>query len=179
MAKGTEKSKHVLAVRMLVARTDWLDGSCRWAEGRVAWGGPQGAFVPEATDFACAQYCLTKIRQYPRASRIALGDSESWMRNRSARLELAKRLRGLPTYDLERLTRLAGKGMTEAIGPLASLLVAEAMCVNPLPDAPSAALLGMGLRAVAPLIGLTRDETLPHPARSLAALVLGAISTLR
>ncbi|MDQ2686720.1 MAG: hypothetical protein M3Y28_02520 [Armatimonadota bacterium] len=168
------KSTRVLAVRMLVARTDWLEGHLRWAEGRIAWG---KGFVPEAADLARAQRCLHKLARYPYAARVALGDRDAWLARRQARLELAKRLRELPGAELAQWAERAHQGNAEAAAPLVALLVAEALCLNALPVSPCAALLTFSHRAAAAsLNGVVQDTSLPLTARALAALTLGAIA---
>lgn len=166
------KSTRVLAVRMLVARTDWLEEPLRWAEGRIMWG---NGFVPEAEDLARAQRCLHKLARYPYAARVALGDNSAWLARRQARLELAKHLRALPTAELGAWVEQAHRGSAEAAAPLTALLVAEALCLNALPVSPSAALLMLSQRAAASLNGVIQDASLPMAARALAALTLGAV----
>src|SRR5207247_6403909 len=137
---GFRRPKRVLTVRMLVARIAWLDGRLRWHEGRVVWVGPDGWMAPSVSDLAGAQRCLYKLRSYPHASASALGDSQAWLSERQARLELAKQLSGLAAADLPALVRQAQQRLPQALDHLARLLIAEALCANALPVAPSDAL---------------------------------------
>ena len=94
------KSKTVLAVRLLVARTAWLDGRHYWRSGAVSWEVSEEIFVPNAGDISRAQRHLNKIAGFPIAAGIAVGDSQGWLARKRARLALAKRLRELQGLDL-------------------------------------------------------------------------------
>src|SRR3712207_5968954 len=86
--RSRRSSKRALAVRMMAAETVWLDGHLRWHEGRIAWDSGHRFVVPTVADLALAQRRLYKIRRYPRAADLALGDGQAWMERRSARLAL-------------------------------------------------------------------------------------------
>lgn len=139
---------------MLAAKVAWLDGRQRWRDGRVVWETAHGTLAPTPADIARAQRCLNKIAQYRYAAPAALGDADAWRRERQARLELAKRLCAAPPDP-------------------AALLVAEALCLDPLPGPPSRALLGIGASADVSLRDLAEEDRLPETARVLAALTLG------
>jgi hypothetical protein len=160
---------------MLLARIAWLEGRLRWRDGRVVWETPEGQTAPGPTELSRAQRSLNKLRSYPVSAALALGDPESWLAERQARLELAKQLSSLSAPDLAELGSGPPPRDPQAISQSVRLLVAEGLCLNPLPAAPSAALLRCGGRAVEPLQELLDDETVPLVARWLAALVLGAI----
>ena len=164
-----------LAVRMLVARLAWLDGVPVWSGGRIVWEvGEGGAVSPEPSDLARAQRCLHKIRQYPRAAPLVLGDSDAWLEERQQRLEHVKRLAPLREPDIPDRIRRAEMGDGDALGRLAALFPAEAVCVNPLPASPCRALAALGLRAAPLLIAIGGDVSALPEARRLAALTLGA-----
>jgi hypothetical protein len=177
VAPPRRRPKRVLTVRMLLAKLAWLEGQPYWRKGRAVWEGPGARLAPEAADLARAQRTLTRLRSYPFAAREALGDSEAWLRERLARLEQAKHLRTLTTADadLPLLARRAQAGDGPAIQHLTALLTAEALCLNPLQPAPSAALLAAGTRAAASLHAMAQDEGAPLAGRALAALTLGAV----
>lgn len=164
--------RRVLAVRMLAAKIAWLDGQPRWQGGRVAWETPGAAvFAPGPADIARAQRTLYKIRRYPHAARAAFGEAEEWWQQRQARLHLAKRLHRL-------FFPAAVSATMEPVPPdrLTSLLIAEALCPDPLPGPPSRLLLASGTAAASALGDLARDGSLPARAHALAALLLGAIT---
>lgn len=160
---------------MLVARVAWLDGQPRWEAGRVAWPGEGGPFFPGPADLARAQRCLNKIEGHPVASGLALGDGAAWLEERRARLELAKQLRMIECPDPGAVVRRAHARDAGAVRDLVRLLVAEAVCLNPVLPSPAAALAACGSAAGEPLRALVADEAAPLPARALAALVLGAV----
>jgi hypothetical protein len=160
---------------MLVAKLAWLEGQLHWRNGRVAWATADGELTPEPADLARAQRSLHKLRQYPLAGPQALGDAEGWMAERQARLELAKQLAGISAPDPAGLVERAHGGQSDALEQLAKLLTAEALCVEGPPASPAAALLACRERAEPVLRGKAEDEDLPHGARALAALVLGAL----
>ncbi len=169
--------KRVLAVRAMAGETAWLEGNPYWRDGRVVWELDRGTVVPNRHLIALAQRRLKQIAGYPRASRQALGDTAAWLARRFERLTVAKRLSVIQEPDLEALC--SPQSLQQSAEPtlhhLASLLVAEAYCLNPLPESPSSALLSCGTHAVRPLLSLSSDpEELPI-ARALAALRLGAL----
>ena len=94
--------KRLLAVRVLAARVAWLDSPPRWEQGRVVWDGPSGPLAPTRSDLARAERSLKKIESYPVSAALALGDRDAWLGERSALLDVAKRLCGLhlPAADL-------------------------------------------------------------------------------
>lgn len=165
----------MLAVRMLVAKLAWLEGQLHWRNGRVAWVTADREFTPEPGDLARAQRSLNKLRQYPLAGPQALGDVESWMAERQARLELAKQLAGISVPDPAGLAERARGGQADALEQLANLLTAESLCAEGPPVSPAIALLACRERAEPVLRGQAEDEALPNGARALAALVLGAL----
>src|SRR5207249_2668574 len=81
----------------------------------------------------------------------------------------------LSAPDLPALARQAQQGSDPAVQQLVRLLLAEALCVNAMPTAPSEALLPCGERALPPLQRLLADPSMPRAGRALAALTLGAI----
>ncbi len=165
-----------LAVRMLVARLAWLDGVPVWSGGRIAWEGGEGGVVsPGPSDLARAQRCLHKLRQYPRAAPLVLGDSLAWLEERRQRLEHVKRLAALHELDIPALIGRAEAGDGDALGRLAALSPAEAVCVNPLPASPCRALTALGPRAAPLLTAQAQDSAALPETRCLAALTLGAI----
>src|SRR5688572_25069603 len=90
------RGKRVLAVRVLAAKVAWLDGRLRWQNGRVVWETGEGAVAPGPRELARAERSLRKIRSYPVSAALAFGDAEAWLRERHARLQLAKQLAGIP-----------------------------------------------------------------------------------
>ena len=163
-----------LAVRMLVARLAWLDGVPVWSGGRIAWEEAGGAAAPDPSDLARAQRCLHKIRQYPHAAPLVLGDSYAWLEQRQQCLERVKRLAALREPNIPALIGRAGAGDGDAPARLAALLPAEAVCVNPLPVSPCRALAALGPRAAPLLTALAEDPSALPETRALAALTLGA-----
>src|SRR5579859_448687 len=170
--RGRTQNKRVLAVQVMVGETAWLDGRLRWQGGRVVWASTRGPIAPSGADLALAQRRLNQIARYPRTAACVLGDLAAWRRGRLAQLALAKRLHTLAAPDLPAL--VAQVPDPAAIGALAALLPAEALCLNPLPAAPSAALLAAGPAAQPALQDLLADLSAPPAGRALAALVLGA-----
>ena len=171
------KTRTVLAVRLLVARTAWLDGRHFWRDGRVAWATPGGEeFVPDATAISRTQRHLNTIAGFPRAAALAAGNAEEWMARKRSRLALAKLLRELPQTDLPETVRQAKQRNPAAAPDLSRLLLAEALCLNALPELPSAGLVALGPAALPALAALLRDSQTPSAAGVLAALTLGAIS---
>lgn len=168
-------SKRALAVRMLIAKTAWLDGQLRWQSGRVVWEQNGIAVAPGVAELSIAQHCHFKIRRYPISADLVLGDHQAWLAYRAARLELAKRLRSLGAPDLPELARRALAGNQEAALRLTELLTAEALCYNRLPVSPAETLAACGVRVAALLVPLVSDEEVPFDARALAALVLGSM----
>lgn len=173
-ASRRRRPKRVLVVRMLVAKTAWLDGICYWQDGRVVWKHASGTLSPSVSDLSFAQRDLNKIRSYPFASKAALGDPERWLAARLARLELAKQLSGLAGTRFPAQTDRP-RGEDVSFARLADLLLAEACCVNPLPISPSTLLAAGGPGAAAALAQWLRKREGYHPARALAALVLGSL----
>src|SRR5689334_11206849 len=129
--------QRMLVVSAMAGETAWLDGRLLWHEGRVAWETARGPFTPAPGDLALAQRRLNQIEGSPRAAARALGDVPSWLARRLERLETAKQLQPISASDLPALARRAQAGSAEAIRHLASLLSAEAMCLNDLPISPS------------------------------------------
>src|SRR5436309_1007970 len=85
-------AKRSLAVRMLAAQSEWLEGGMAWRDGAVAFEGPWGSFAPVPADFARAQRTIMRIRSYPQSSRLLFGDVDSWLIARNAKLASAKRM---------------------------------------------------------------------------------------
>lgn len=171
-ARAAPRSRRVLAVRMLVAKTAWLDGTPCWREGRVAWEAGKVSFYPGPADLARTQRSLHKVREQPVSARLALGDVNAWLEQRQRRLEVAKLLSRFRVPDLPRLTEPARRGSVDARRNLAALLTAEALCHNGLPISPAALLAQLG--AVDVLGTTAADELLPTSVRLIAALALGA-----
>lgn len=168
-------AKNVLAVRMLVARTKWLEGNLFWREGQVAWTTEAGETIPDARELSRTQKCLNKIGGFPHAAPAALGDAPAWLVRQRETLALAKRLRALSGMDAALLAQEARRRNPAVAEPLSHLLIAEALCLNSLPAAPSEALAALGRASISPLQTLL-SEDVPQAVRALAALVLGAIS---
>lgn len=170
------KDRTILAVRLLVARTAWLDGRHYWRGGSVAWELPGESVVPDAAVLSRAQRHLNKIAGFPNAARIVVGDLSSWLAQKRERLALAKLLRELPKTDLTRLARQARQRDASVARELSQLLIAEALCLNALPESPSAALAALGPPAAAALRDVILSGRTPAAGRALAALMLGAVS---
>jgi hypothetical protein len=159
----------------MVAETAWLDGHIVWQDDHIAWRTERRVVSPSHADLAVAQRRLYQIRRYPVAARIVLGDATSWLARRQVRLDLAKRLHRLSEPDLPALAIRAALTDAGAIRRLATLLPAEASCLNALPAPISATLVACGQPAAAELSMLVDDDTTPESARVLAALALGAL----
>ncbi|MEO5953408.1 MAG: hypothetical protein ABIQ44_13160, partial [Chloroflexia bacterium] len=169
--------KRVLAVRAMAGETAWLEGRPTWRDTRVVWETERGVVAPTRSLIALAQRRLGQIGGSPRASRQVLGDADSWLRHRFARLEDAKLL---VTLDEPDMAMLCTHGALQHRDPrvlqrLSAVVSAEAVCLNALPASPSHALLSCGGRAVPYLLVVAADENQPLAGRALAALALGAI----
>ena len=160
---------------MLVARTRWLDGHLFWREGQVVWTIEENNTVPEARELSRTQKCLNKIEGFPQAATVALRDAPAWLIQQREKLELAKQLRKLSGKNVTLLAQEARRRNPAVAGELSQLLVAEALCCNLLPAAPSQALIALGSASINPLQMLLREDV-PQTVCILAALVLGAIS---
>ena len=170
------RAKTVLAVQMLVARTAWLDGRQFWRDGNVSWETAEESVVPDGAVLSRAQRHLNKIVGFPKAADLAVGDSAAWLSDRRERLELAKLLRDLPKPDIQELAQKARRRDPAVAVDLSRLLIAEALCLNALPESPCAALAALGKPAIPAIIEVLLDVQTPAAARALAALTLGAIS---
>jgi hypothetical protein len=175
LGRSRRGARRVLAVRAMVGATSWLDGRLRWHDGQVAWENGAALVIPGMAELAQAQRYHYKIRRYPISADLALGDGRAWLERRSARLELAKRLRALHAPDLLGLPARARAGDQAAVLQLVALLDAEALCLDRLPASPAATLTACGARSLAPLHALLGDEAAPLATRALAGLTLGAI----
>lgn len=153
------KDRTILAVRLLVARTAWLDGRHYWRDGSVSWDIPGESVIPDAAVLSRAQRHLNKIAGFPNAARLVVGDLPLWLEQKR-----------------ERLTRLARQRDASVAPELAQLLIAEALCLNTLPESPSAALAALGPPAAAALRDVILSGQTPAAGRALAALTLGAVS---
>src|SRR5262249_16943151 len=169
------RSKQVLAVRALINRVSWLDGTLSWENGRVVWHHRDQSVVPEVRDIARTQRALNKIAGYRGAARQVLGDWESWLAARRSRLTLAKYLSQFVVVDLHRFVAKAQSRDMEAIDRLASLITVEALCANKMSISPSAAVVAIGEAAMDSLRRQYDDMRLPLEARMLAAMSLGTI----
>jgi len=165
----------VLAVRMLVAKIAWLEGALYWREGRIAWVTPEGELSPGPSDLSRTQRILNKLRQYPIAGPLALGDAAGWIEERQQRFELAKKLAGITAADLNALVESARSSNQATLEKLALILPAEALCLNGLPTSPASALLSGRERGEPILRQKVEDPEFPLAGRALAALTLGAL----
>ena len=159
---------------MLAARTAWLGGHPFWQDGQVVWRTEHGTMVPDAKELSRAQKCLNKLGGFSYAAPAALGDASAWLGRQQEQLALAKRLRTLSGADVALLAQEARRRHPAVAVELSQLLIAEALCFNSLPAAPSEALVALGGASVAPLQALLREEV-PQVVHILAALTLGAI----
>lgn len=169
--------KRVLAVRAMAGETAWLEGMPAWGDRRVVWETDRGVVAPTRSVIALAQRRLGQIGGSPRASRQALGDTDSWLSNRFARLEDAKYLAALDEPELAAICTptVLQQRDPRVLQRIAAVLAAEAVCMNELPASPSHALLACGGRAVPFLMAVAAAEDQPLAGRAMAALVLGAI----
>ena len=159
----------------MAGETAWLDGVPRWKDGRVIWDVDGQIVRPGPPDLALAQRRLNQIGGYPEAARRTLGRVENWLAARRARLAEAKLLLDA-TAPASAHPEVAGRSPgAETVPRLVRLLVAEALCANPLPEPPSLALVRVGAAAEVPLLALCDEEAAPEVVKSLAALVLGAL----
>lgn len=165
----------MLAVRMLVAKLEWLEGLHYWRGGRVAWVAPDVELAPGPSELSRAQRSLNKLRQYPIAGPQALGDADGWIAERQSRLELAKWLATLSAPDLDAVVDSARAGSRAALETLVNLVAAEGLCVDGLPASPAAGLLACRERAEPLVRERVEDRSFPLPGRALAALTLGAL----
>lgn len=168
-------SRRVLTVRVLSARLSWLDCPIAWRDGRVVWLTEAGPVIADAELLARSQRALHKLRTYPVAAAQAFGDAEGWQRERTERLELAKRLSGLREPDLAGLCAAARAGAHSALTRLVELLLVEALSVEFLTCSPASTLARPGPH-LAFLQAATLDSQWPEAARALAALAAGAAS---
>jgi len=167
--------KRVLAVRMLTAKLDWLEGALHWQNGQIVWKTATACVAPDAATLSHAQRCLNTIARYPISAELALHGKDAWIADRQARIEFAKRLREISAPDLPGLAQKAVAHDTDAVQKLTRLLTAEALCRNSLPLSPCRLLFLCGERAVLPLQNLIRED-LPSAVGTLAALTLGVIA---
>jgi hypothetical protein len=171
-------TRRVLAVRMLAARSGWLDGAPHWEQGRVVWRRDGVSLAPTPNDLSLAQRSHYKIQRYPISADLAFGDLAAWIERRTERLALAKRLVALSEPDLAGLAQRAVSGDSEAIERLSALLEAEAVCANALPASPAATLAACGEAASRALREVLRDAACHPAAHALAALAIGAPNSI-
>jgi hypothetical protein len=169
------KPRRVLTVKMLAAKTAWLDARLRWRDGRVVWDRPGGPLVPRPADLAAARRALDEIARYPVAAGRALGDVEGLIERRRRRLEIAKLLCEVHEPDLSALAREARGGSGRAMHRLLRTLVAGALCGEPLPVEPCRAVIACAGGAEPLLRRLLDDAEAPREGRALAAMTLGAL----
>ena len=131
--------------------------------------------VPDAHELSRTQKCLNKIGGFPNAGPIVLGDARAWLTRQREKLELAKRLRELSGTDITHLAQEARRRNPAVAIQLTRLLIAEALCLNPLPAAPSESLIILGKPGIIPLQNLLQEDV-PLAVHVLAAMTLGAIS---
>lgn len=174
--RAKPRSRKIHATKLLVAQTSWLDGVLRCQEGKVAWEHDGTAYVPESEDIAKTQRLLYKLKRDYEASSKVVGDFDAWMKERSARLELAKSLKQIDFAEIK--TRIEKSKIPEVVIPvLLQVLIAEALCVNALPFSAVLAFLKIGTVAVPPLLEVVGNVAIPLAARALAAMVIGAIKS--
>jgi hypothetical protein len=173
-ATARRYGKRVLAVRAMAGETAWLDGRIVWREERVVWETGRDIVVPTVATLALAQRRLAQIGKYRRSASRAFGDASEWLAARLSRLELAKRLQAISEPDIPGLVEHARKDR-RALHRLATLLPAEAYCLNALPASPGEALVACGGAAEAVLREVASDELAPGAGRALASMALGAI----
>ncbi len=172
--------RQVWAVRSMMREIAWLDGVVCWQAGRVVWLHPQhGTFVPTSADLARAQQRLERIARRAAAARATVGDLAAWLEQQHARLAAANLLAPLVAPDLHDLAAQLPDNDPDLLQRLADLLLAEALCSNPLPASPAHALRDCGRAAYVVLQPMSRNTRLPQTARALAALTLGAVYSTR
>ncbi len=171
----SRRGGQVLTIRMLVAKTEWLDGEPSWRGGEVVWS-RDGVDVSVATPLLTrAQRALHQIRDHPRAAQSALGDAAAWVQTRQARLELAKRLSKLSVPALEAVVGRAMRHEGPAIAALTELLEVEAHCLLGPRPSPAIVLTQVGPPALPAIQAFLHRAQPSLEAAVLAALVAGAI----
>lgn len=163
-----------LTVQAIAGETAWLTGRLGWQDGRIVWQTDKGSVQPQPGDLALAQRRLYQVRRYPLAARRVLGDVDQWLAARQAALELAKRLQPLRAPDLASLGAARPANPSARLDRLVDLLLAEALCVEPLPGSPSTSLLSYPATVVASATARLWDQTLPPSVWALVALLNGA-----
>src|SRR5690349_17420559 len=87
------KTRRALAVKMLAAKLEWLEGTLRWQDGRIVWQSANACVAADAGMLAHAQRTLNTIARYPISAELALQGKDGWMARRQDLIEQAKRLR--------------------------------------------------------------------------------------
>jgi hypothetical protein len=85
-------SRRGLSVRMLAAKSEWLESPVVWHQDRVWWQVGTNLAHPEPADLAQTERSLNRIRRYPRSTDLTFGNGEAWLERRFRLLELAKAL---------------------------------------------------------------------------------------
>jgi hypothetical protein len=160
----------------MIREIAWLEGMMRWQAGRVVWLHPQrGTFAPTPADLARARRRLEQIERRAAVARLVVGDLPAWLEQQHAHLAAATLLAPLVAPDLPDLVAQVPTADPALIRRLADLLLAEALCSNPLPTSPAHALRACGRAAYGVLRQMNCNTWLPQTARALAALTLGAV----
>jgi hypothetical protein len=169
-----EYSNPKLAVQVLVKQTNWLDGELRWVGNRVSWTDGATTLIAEPKDLAKAQRRLYKMMEFPQVAKSVVGDVDTWLAIRQAKLEQAKRIVGIDIAPLSK--KITKKKLTQKeIESLASVLVAEALCVNLPAHSAADYLFKIGSDSLAILTHLIKDDGVAEQARALASIVAGAV----
>lgn len=155
--------------KSLAGAIAWLDGAPRWYEGYIVWEDTHGLMMPDARDLALAERALKLSKKLPHIRH------HSPLQRLQQRLDLARKTSTLRGADLLALVQPAHLRHPQAVRRLTTLLIAEAICLNPLPANPSTALVSCGERAIVPLAALVANGDAAAPGRALAALLLGVL----
>ncbi|MCU0494605.1 MAG: hypothetical protein MUD01_23715 [Chloroflexaceae bacterium] len=158
------------ALRRVLAPAGWLGGRPEWYEGRIVWRDHHGLMLPDANDLALAERALRQ------AARIATAADAALLNRYRSRLSLARHLAPLHAAELRALVQPLHARQPANQRRLVALLAAEVACPLPLPESPAAALLAAGPPVASVLVASITNESVPLAARSLAALLLGALA---
>lgn len=168
-----------LRVRHMVASLAWLASPPRWAGDGAVWETGVGPLRPTLADLRAAAVALERLARRPVALALLVGDAHDWLAARASALAVARWLAPLAPASLPALEAQARAGQPAALGALAALLPAEALCRGKLSPSPTAILAGCGAAATQALRALLADEGAPMAGRALAAILLGARAARR